>query len=249
MHATLPLLKQTDFPPLYRAALDTLQVNLGLSLQPGLPALPRQREPRPQGDDGARNGRAGARRPARPPARHARPHRRRAGAESAFPSPRPRGARARGPGHRPLQSHHPERARLTRTWPNSSPPRASRSPRRCPAIRRRTSTGSAATHVFESSILGLRKLNALGYGRQGTGAGPQPRLQPAGAVAAAGAGAARGDVQARARRALRHRVQSAVHARQHADRALRLDAGLAGQVRAATWRCCARRTTRTISTA
>ena len=29
MHATLPLLKQTDFPPLYRAALDTLQVNLG----------------------------------------------------------------------------------------------------------------------------------------------------------------------------------------------------------------------------
>ena len=29
MHATLPLLKLTDFPPLRRAALDTLQVNLG----------------------------------------------------------------------------------------------------------------------------------------------------------------------------------------------------------------------------
>jgi radical SAM/Cys-rich protein len=29
MHATLPLLRQTDFPPIRRAALDTLQVNLG----------------------------------------------------------------------------------------------------------------------------------------------------------------------------------------------------------------------------
>jgi len=29
MHATLPLLEHTDFPPLYRARLDTVQVNLG----------------------------------------------------------------------------------------------------------------------------------------------------------------------------------------------------------------------------
>ena len=29
MHATLPLLKATDFPPIARRALDTLQVNLG----------------------------------------------------------------------------------------------------------------------------------------------------------------------------------------------------------------------------
>ena len=29
MHATLPLLKATDFPPLARGKLDTLQVNLG----------------------------------------------------------------------------------------------------------------------------------------------------------------------------------------------------------------------------
>ena len=29
MHATLPLLKDTDFPPVTRRALDTLQVNLG----------------------------------------------------------------------------------------------------------------------------------------------------------------------------------------------------------------------------
>ena len=29
MHATLPLLKATDFPPLRRRAVDTLQVNLG----------------------------------------------------------------------------------------------------------------------------------------------------------------------------------------------------------------------------
>ena len=29
MHATLPLLKVTDFPPLRRRSIDTLQVNLG----------------------------------------------------------------------------------------------------------------------------------------------------------------------------------------------------------------------------
>lgn len=29
MHATLPLLQHTDFPPIYRASLETLQVNLG----------------------------------------------------------------------------------------------------------------------------------------------------------------------------------------------------------------------------
>jgi len=29
VHATLPLLKVTDFPPLRRRAIDTLQVNLG----------------------------------------------------------------------------------------------------------------------------------------------------------------------------------------------------------------------------
>ncbi len=33
--------------------------------------------------------------------------------------------------------------------------------------RRKTSIGSAATRVYESSILGLRKLNALGYGQDG----------------------------------------------------------------------------------
>ena len=29
MHATLPLLQATDFPPIHRAGLETLQVNLG----------------------------------------------------------------------------------------------------------------------------------------------------------------------------------------------------------------------------
>ena len=29
MHATLPLMRITDFPPIWRATLDTLQVNLG----------------------------------------------------------------------------------------------------------------------------------------------------------------------------------------------------------------------------
>ena len=60
--------------------------------------------------------------------------------------------------------------------------------------------------VFDGSIRGLKRLNALGYGRDER-ARAQPRLQSAGAVAAAGAGRARGRLQARARRDLRHRVQ------------------------------------------
>ena len=42
---------------------------------------------------------------------------------------------------------------------------------------------------------------------------------------------ARNRLQARSGRALRHRVQSPVHARQHADPALRLDSDLQGRVR------------------
>ena len=52
--------------------------------------------------------------------------------------------------------------------------------------------------VFEASIRGLRRLNALGYGRAGQRPRAQPRLQPAGRQPAAAAGRARSGLQARA---------------------------------------------------
>ncbi len=51
--------------------------------------------------------------------------------------------------------------------------------------------------MFDTSIAALRKLNALGYGDDGTGLVAQPRLQPARAEPAAAAGRARGRLQAR----------------------------------------------------
>ena len=57
------------------------------------------------------------------------------------------------------------------------------------------------TDVFDSSILGLRKLNALGYGCDGSGLVAEPRVQPGRRVPAASAGEAAGRLQARARRA------------------------------------------------
>ena len=65
---------------------------------------------------------------------------------------------------------------------------------------------------------------------RGLGARAQPRLQPAGREPAAGAGEARGGLQAHPGRGLRDRVQRALHARQHAHPALRLDAHLEGAV-------------------
>ena len=66
----------------------------------------------------------------------------------------------------------------------------------------------------------------------------QSRLQSAGAVAAARAGSTRGRLQARARRALRRRVQPALHARQHADPALRRDPDRARASSTAISTCC-----------
>ena len=85
--------------------------------------------------------------------------------------------------------------------------------------------------VFESSILGLRKLNALGYGREGSGLALNLVYNPLGPFLPPRAGKARSRLQARARQPFRHRVQSPVHAGEHADRALRLDARVARQVR------------------
>ena len=79
----------------------------------------------------------------------------------------------------------------------------------------RPASGStrSATGASDSGLV----LNLV-YNPQG------PSLPPA-------AGGARSRLQARARRALRHRVQPALHARQHADPALRRDPDRQGRVR------------------
>ena len=141
-----------------------------LSLQPVLPALPRQCRAEPHRGDVARDRRRGPR-AARGQRRRidARRHRRRAGAQPPFPPPRRRRARSRRAGHRPLQPHHPDRARPG--GPRRVPRRAtaSRSSPRCPATSRTTSTASAARACSNQRSRALQQLNALGYGREGAG--------------------------------------------------------------------------------
>ena len=86
--------------------------------------------------------------------------------------------------------------------------------------------------VFDASLRGLRRLNALGYGRDGSGLVLDLVYNPQGPSLPPRAGRARDRLQARARRALRHRVQPPLHARQHADPALRRDPDRQGRVRA-----------------
>ncbi len=54
MHATLPLLKSTDFPEIARGTIQTLQVNLGYRCNQACLHCHVNAEPRPQGDDDAR---------------------------------------------------------------------------------------------------------------------------------------------------------------------------------------------------
>ncbi len=116
-----------------------------LQVQPGLPALPRQREPRPQGDDGEGDDRPDSRRAVGAGHRHPRRHRRRAGAEPAFPASRPQRARRGRARDRPLQPDDHQRAGLrgSRRLPGA---RGRRDHRLAAVLHaRRTSTGSAAT--------------------------------------------------------------------------------------------------------
>ena len=84
--------------------------------------------------------------------------------------------------------------------------------------------------VFDKSIRALQRLNALGYGADGSDLTLEPRLQPAGAVAAAAADPARAGLQAAAGRELRRALQPAADDHQPADRALRKHADQQGAV-------------------
>ena len=85
--------------------------------------------------------------------------------------------------------------------------------------------------VFEASIRSLRQAQRAGLRPRGLGPHAQSGLQPARPVVAAPAGGARSRLQAHPRRAARRRVQFALHARQHADPAVRFNADLARHVR------------------
>ena len=231
MHATLPLLKSTDFPAIARRALDTLQVNVGYRCNQACHHCHVNASPDRSEMMARRYRRRRAARARRTPDPDARHHRRRAGAQPALPPSGARGPATRRPRDRSLQPHDPERAGLRGPRRISRRARASRSSRRCRATRRRTSTGSAAITCSNRRSSRSRSSTRSGYGIEGARSHAQSRLQPARAVPAARAGPARSRLQARARRALRRRVQSLVHARQHADQALRIDARHAGQVR------------------
>ena len=159
-----------------------------------------------------------------------------------------RRARARRQGDGPLQSHHPGAAGPGRPRRISCARTRSRWSPRCRAIWKTMSSASAARACSTPRSAACSKLNALGYGRD-------PALvlnlvyNPQGPVAAAGASRARSRLQARAGRAIRHRVQQALRARQHADPALRLRAGHQGRVRRLSRPAAATRISTPISTA
>jgi hypothetical protein len=159
-------LATTDFPPIRRGRAHTVQVNLGYKLQPELPALPRGGRPEPHRGDGRHHRRSVLDYLRVSGASHARPDRRRARAEPAFPPAGARGARARCAGDRPLQPDDPVGARAggSRGLPRRAG--ASRSRPRCPATPRNSSTASAAT-ASSSAHRRPAPLNALGYGDGG----------------------------------------------------------------------------------
>jgi hypothetical protein len=99
------------------------------------------------------------------------------------------------------------------------PPTAVEITARCPAIWRKTSISKRGKGVFESSLAGLRQLNALGYGRAASGNLTLNLVyNPLGTQPATSAGKVdwRPTTNANSR-TLRHRLQPIVGAGQHAD--------------------------------
>ena len=231
MHATLPLLKATDFPPLARRALDTLQVNLGYTCNQAchhchVNASPDRKEmmARETIDDVLRV--LAARRigtlDVTGGAPELNPHFRHLVREARV---------ARRPRDRPLQPHDPERARLrgSRRVPRERARRDHRvaallhEGQRRPAARRRTCSSRRSSRCASST-------------RWATGSTARASCSISSTTRSARACrprriGSRPTYKRELGDAFRHRVQPALHARQHADRALRLDAGHAGQVR------------------
>ena len=228
MRDTLPLLEQIPVPadpprPARHAAGQPR-----LPLQPVLRALPCQcrarTAPRRWAATSSTSCSTFLRRAPRHDARH---HRRRAGAEPALPPAGHGRARARRARDRPLQPDDPRSRRARKTWRSSWPREQVEIVASLPCYLEDNVDRQRGKGVFDELIRGAAALNALGYGRDGSGLmlnlvyNPQgPSLPPPQARAGS-------RLQARARRPLRHRVQPPLHAGQHADPALRLHAGLA----------------------
>ena len=248
MHATLPLLKHTDFPPLYRGALDTLQVNLGYRcnqacLHCHVNASPDRKEMMERETVEQVLAVLRARRLSTLDltggAPELNPHFRHLVHEA-----RALGVRVidrcnltvlNEPGYEDLAEFlAAEGVEVTASLPCYTKENVDR---------------QRGDDVFESSILRAAQAQRAGLRPAGVGAGPQPRLQPAGPVAAAGAG-----------RRWRRRT-SASSASTSASCSIgstrwptcRSRASARRWCRRAssrrTWRCCDRRTTRTTSTA
>ena len=174
-------------------------------------------------DTGARIPRAAAH-------RDARHHRRRARAQSAFPPPGDRGARLgvkvmdrcnltilEQPGQEDLAEFLAgEQVEIVASMPCYLEDN----------VERQRGKG-----VFDGSIRGLKRLNALGYGRDGSGLALNLVYNPQGPSLPPPQAALEADYKRVLGEQLRHRVQQTLHARQHADPALRLDADLQGRVR------------------
>ena len=196
----LPRLEQIPFPAIRRGRLDTLQINVGYRCNQScvhchVGASPHRTEE--MSGETADTVLAVSRPAAHRCARH---HRRRAGAEPAFPAHRhgrPRHGRACDG---PLQPHH-HGGRRPGGSAGVSRPRAGRG-RGLDAVLPRGQRGPPArqgrVRRLDPRIAAAQR---AGLRPRRLGARAQPRLQSAGAVAAAAAGGAGGRLQARARRA------------------------------------------------
>ena len=168
MHATLPLLKQTDFPAIKRRALDTLQVNLGYKCNQAcfhchVNASPDRKEM--MGRDTIELVLRALRE------RHLTTLDVTGGAPELNPHFRDLVTAARGLGVRVI-----DRCNLTILNEPGFEDLASYLASQCvevtaslPCYTKDNVDRQRGSDVFESSILGLRKLNALGYGHEGTG--------------------------------------------------------------------------------
>ena len=202
MRDTLPLLDSIPFPAIRRGRLDTLQVNVGYRCNQScvhchVDAGPNRTEEMCGAIADSCSTFLDA-----PAHRHARHHRRRAGAQSAFP---PAGDAARAHS----ASRVMDRCNLTILerarpgGPRRIPRRraASRSSPRCRAICEDNVERQRGKGVFDGSIRGLQAAQRARLRPRRSGAPAQSGLQSAGAVAAAAASRARSRLQARARRA------------------------------------------------
>ncbi len=201
MRDTCRCSKQIPFPPIRRGRLDTLQVNVGYRCNQSCVHCHVNAEPQPHRGDGGRRRRPRAGLPGAPAHRHARHHRRRAGAQSAFPPAGDRRARRSASASWTAATSPSWKSRVRRIWPNSSRDQQVEIVASMPCYLEDNVDRQRGKGVFDGSIRGLQRLNALGYGRDGSGLVLNLVYNPQGPVAAAAAGRARSRLQARARRA------------------------------------------------